>query len=505
MHNSQDVADTVVAMFDELVKLGVDKTVRSGIAIIENGESMELWTASSNPNEQTALTIGSVNVKIHPLLKNFHKAWKNKEQRFSYELSGEDLKNYYQALNNAPDYPAQFDTETLPSKLFHNTFIFPEGAIFVFSLEALTVEVAQVYKRFASVFGLTYRRFLDLKKAEAQVKEAKIEAGLEKVRSRTMAMQKSDELAETASEVFKQLMGQGIAINRLYIGIIHDESDDIELWATDEDGSRVSTQFTANLNRNRSINKMYEGWKLGKKSITIDMQGKELKDYFKYLINELKVPLNLGLLQKRRVQHLAYFSQGCIGMASPDVQPNETIKLLERFAGVFNLTYTRFNDLKQAEAQTRESQIEAALERVRGRAMAMHSSKDLSFAANLVFTELRKLGINPIRCGVGLLNKTSRKALLYSATTSDESDALSLIGWVELSVHPVLENIYDTWLSNENYFPVLNGEQLKSYYELLLAGLQVPSVPDAESEQQYGHFLPFAEGCVYAWSDKQIF
>jgi hypothetical protein len=37
-------------------------------------------------------------------------------------------------------------------------------------------------------------------------------------------------------------------------------------------------------------------------------------------------------------------------MASPDEQPEETVFLLERFAAVFNLTFTRFNDLKIAEA-----------------------------------------------------------------------------------------------------------------------------------------------------------
>ena len=47
--------------------------------------------------------------------------------------------------------------------------------------------------------------------------EAQIEAGLERVRSRTLAMHASDELAETAAVVFKQLIGLGISPNRLYI------------------------------------------------------------------------------------------------------------------------------------------------------------------------------------------------------------------------------------------------------------------------------------------------
>gem|GEM_PF-5045602 len=45
-------------------------------------------------------------------------------------------------------------------------------------------------------FEQTYTRFLDLQKAEAQAKESKIEVALEKVRSRSLAMHKSDELSD---------------------------------------------------------------------------------------------------------------------------------------------------------------------------------------------------------------------------------------------------------------------------------------------------------------------
>ena len=67
-----------------------------------------------------------------------------------------------------------------------------------------------VFKRFAKVFEQTYTRFLDLQKAEAQAREAKIEAALERVRSRTMAMQRSEELAEVATVLFQQVKGLGV-------------------------------------------------------------------------------------------------------------------------------------------------------------------------------------------------------------------------------------------------------------------------------------------------------
>jgi signal transduction histidine kinase len=89
--------------------------------------------------------------------------------------------------------------------------------------------------------------------------------------------------------------------------------------------------------------------------MVIDMQGKELEEYFKHL-SSLKVPFRGGLSQKRRLQYIAYFSKGFIGMASPDEQPGETMQLLERFAAVFNLTFTRFNDLKIAEAHALQAE-----------------------------------------------------------------------------------------------------------------------------------------------------
>ena len=152
-----------------------------------------------------------------------------------------------------------------------------------------------------------------------------------------------------------------------------------------------------------------------------------------------------------------FFGEGAVWTNSLKPHSEEDKQVMKRFASVFSLTFRRYQDLKKAEAQAREATIEAALEKVRGKAMAMHNSNDLSVTASMVFTELRKLGINPIRCGVGLLNKESRKAQLYSATSSADGDSLSLVGWVILSEHPVLEKIYETWMDNEDYYPGTEG------------------------------------------------
>src|SRR5262249_31674704 len=87
--------------------------------------------------------------------------------------------------------------------------------------------------------------------------------------------------------------------------------------------------------------------------------------------------------------------------------------------------------------------------------------------------------------------------------SSADGDSLSLVGWVILSQHPVLEKIYDTWLNNEEYYPELQGEQMRLYYEHLLKGLPVTSPNIEANKKQYGHFLPFSVGCLYAWSESR--
>ena len=59
-------------------------------------------------------------------------------------------------------------------------------------------------KRFRNVFDFAYRRYRILKQAEAQAREAQIQLALERVRARTMAMQKSDELPDAANLLFQQ-------------------------------------------------------------------------------------------------------------------------------------------------------------------------------------------------------------------------------------------------------------------------------------------------------------
>ena len=69
--------------------------------------------------------------------------------------------------------------------------------------------------------------------------------------------------------------------------------------------------------------------------------------------------------------------------------PNEIKSILVRMGKTFDLAFQRFEDLKQAEAQAREAQIQLALERVRARTMAMQSSEELIDTSDYFFNKSR--------------------------------------------------------------------------------------------------------------------
>ena len=349
MQSSDELQETAAILFEEFKKLGTEEIYQVTIGIYNEEERLidfrvTDWAGSGQQEQRTF----QLDMNEPTLLQPANAAWKDGKKSAVFDLTGERLQGWLNYRNQVSGITMH--SQDTSGRRVISVAYFSKGHLSLSSPLPLAEETIKTLERFANVFDGTYTRFLDLEKAEEQAKEAKIEAALEKVRSRTLAMQKSDELAETAAVLFQQLIALGIEPNRLYIIIMKPDSPDLEAWVTDEDGSKVNLGFTANYQNNPSIKKMYEGWRQQKKSLVMDMQGKELQQYFHYLHHDLKVPFKGGLEQKRRLQYLAYFSHGLIGMASPDEQPAETLQLLERFAAVFNLTFTRFNDLKVAEA-----------------------------------------------------------------------------------------------------------------------------------------------------------
>ncbi len=361
MKHSSELNEISKTFHEQLLSLGIDSEFSFVWLPDEDKQEHMFWATWVNEingvTQYQSKEIKYALDKTEPGTAKCYRDWESGQSVHETYVPPDQIVSFFAAWEELLRGADQFKPELFPEGIYYTEAYMKYGCFGIDIRRQLTSEEKEIIRRFSVEFERTYTRFLDLQKAEAQAREAKIEAALEKVRSKTMAMQSSDELADTAAVVFQQLIHLGIEPNRIYITIIKDESGTCEFWITDGDGSKVSSAFRTNLNENNSFKKMYSGWIQKTKSITINMQGEELQEYFKHL-SSLNVPFKGGLTQKRRLQYIAYFSKGFIGVASPDETKLETIQLLERFAAVFNLTYTRFNDLKQAEAQNKIIQTE---------------------------------------------------------------------------------------------------------------------------------------------------
>lgn len=95
------------------------------------------------------------------------------------------------------------------------------------------------------------------------------------------------------------------------------------------------------------------------------------------------------------------------GQQGAESYSEEEIAVLQRFADVMSLGYTRFLDFRNLEEQNRDLEIEQALEQVRTQVAAMRESGDLFGLAAQIHTEFgglglecEEIGINVVRDGV---------------------------------------------------------------------------------------------------------
>jgi len=513
MHDSNDVGNATALVFSELYKLGIT-TIRCGVCIVDGAtQQMEVWSASSSQEGGVNRGAGKLDMTTHPLWIQLWNAWKQKKSSFIYELAGKELADYYNVITQAPGYhaPESYIANIMPgdtrnAKQYCNCFLFNEGCVFVFTQTPFSPEISQVLEKFTAVFGLTYRRYLDLQKAEAQAREAQIEAALERVRSKTMAMHNSADVGETVTLMFNELVKLGVdKIARCGIAI-PDNNGLIELWTAklgkDEKEEIIIGHIDTAIHPMLAL--LYDAWKNKQVHFEYLLEGDDLTNYITALNNYRGYPIKyeIGAWGEKQYHNDFFFHEGMVFAFTFQPLSAEIAAIFKRFAGVFGQTYRRYLDLQKAEAAAREAKIEAALERVRSKAMAMRSSGDLNDTANTVFIELRKLGVDLVRCGLGLMEKETHISTIHAATNSDEGGSLEVLGNIDMNIHPVFEGIYSQWRQNQDYFPVLEGKSLKAYYQKLHeSGIAVPEWKSGE--KQYGYFLQFAYGSLYAWSSKQ--
>src|SRR6056297_2393907 len=224
--------------------------------------------------------------------------------------------------------------------------------------------------------------------------ELKIEAALERVRSASMAMQGSAELASVARTVFEQLKVLGIDVYRSWIDIFHVTEGYVLTWSTDFEGNFQPNPATFPLDFDETMSDFYRDYKSSSKFIELEAHGDEVREWFDYLYSVSSDPIfKMTSVPDDLYQIWAKHKYGTVATTKLSSITNDEKNILNRFANVFEQAYTRFLDLQKAEAQTREVQIEAALERARAQSMMMQHSDEIISISNAFHEHLILLGI----------------------------------------------------------------------------------------------------------------
>src|SRR4029078_2823545 len=239
-----------------------------------------------------------------------------------------------------------------------------------------TDEENAILKRFAHVFEQSYTRFLDLQKAEAQARESQIEAALEKIRSRSLAMHQSKELKEVIAITFEKLNELNVLPGTVAIQLFDKKSMHSVLWVgnTIEDPQMVDLPYDKQMMLEDTLLKdswqaMIDGVDIINKEYSVEQKNK----YFNFLFSKnslTQIPEQAREVLRQMQQHIACLfveknSAFLVDSWKGEFFSKENLHVLKRAAKVFEQAYIRFLDLQKAEAQAREAQIEAALERPR--------------------------------------------------------------------------------------------------------------------------------------------
>ncbi len=501
MHKSEELAETAAEMFQQLQQLSVTPERLNICLFKEETNSLEVW-----PTDQGGLKINqrfSADLDEPTTIKKAYKAWKKKKKSLIIDLYGRDLSDWVSYVRQVVGITIKEDL--LQEHRIQTMAFFTHGIVMVTTPAPLPDEYVHLLERFAEVFNLTYRRFLDLKKAEAQAREAQIEAALERVRSRTMAMQKSEELSETVFVIYQQFMELGDSPDQITIGIMNEEEKEMEIWTTMEGSNRSSYKFS--IERTELMKQLYDAWKKKKKSLVIELKGQTIKEFIEYRIKMTGITTKNDQKKDPRFVHAAFFSKGLFTITTLDPRPIETVQLLERFAGVFDLTYRRFLDLKQAEAQAKESHTEAALERARSQTMAMNKSRDLEQVVAVIFRELDRLDLKTLRCGIGIINVESRCVNVWTTTKTNRGFEMNFSGNESMDVHPLLQGVFEAWKKQEDFKYTLKGEDLLRYYNTMSGDNY--RLPDAATgadvtgnDCQYYYCTLFTAGGLFFFSEN---
>ncbi|QYH40855.1 GHKL domain-containing protein [Algoriphagus sp. NBT04N3] len=399
MKKPDDMLDVCQIIADQLNAFGVEQIRNVQTAIIDEVKGHYLCYQYFPAYKKTAIELTEYfkSPVEHEMVRQM---LASKDGHFIGSIQGKELQEFaaHRKAENHFSDPLLDQSQ----ELSYCFLSIGKGGLGLSLYHALNQEVLHIFKRFHQVFTLSYRRFLDIQQAEDQAREAKIEAALERVRSKSLAMHQTSELQSVIHTVHEELLRLDLSIFGGSFIVINSELDtELKCWGA---GGTAETSEEIHIPRfdKPFYTNLLERVKKGPSFFTEEFTLEEKVEFFTFLFNHPPWSSLSNKEKKQTLETKGGYTRSCVVSehTSIFIINHEGVPfseadnaILKRFGRVFEQSYTRFLDLQKAEAQAREAQIEAALEKVRSRSMGMHNSGELHEVIKVVYEQFRALKI----------------------------------------------------------------------------------------------------------------
>jgi signal transduction histidine kinase len=254
---------------------------------------------------------------------------------------------------------------------------------------------------------------------------------------------------------------------------------------------------------------LFKAWKSGEKTYGYELKGKDAERYYSALrkLDDYKLPERANL-SERHIANGYLFKEGALFAYTEDYFTEEESQVFQRFTNVFTLTYSRYLDLKQAEAREEDAVKQASLDRVRAEIASMRNTDDLQRITPLVWRELGSLGVPFFRCGIFIMDESVETVHMYLSTPTGEPLAAMDLGFDESAIPMVQEAVFH-WKTQTVHVTHWDRQQFMSFTESLkkrrlIKSLKTYQLGEQPPESLNLHFVPFNQGMLYVGSSQVL-
>ncbi len=228
---------------------------------------------------------------------------------------------------------------------------------------------------------------------------------LEWLRGQAQGMQSSEDIGPVVEAVHRELTGLGLPLINSGFSITISETK-AERWTTDVDG-RALEPFVVDL-EGVVARPVLEARRRGDDYYHYHVEGEEAEEAIRQQI-ERGNPHWKGVPEKqwppKYDAYIVFFVGGSVVVMSEEPVAEEYLMLIKRFGEVFGYAHSRWEELKQKEAQNRRLAVEASVQRLRAEVQSMDAAGDFEEILGLLTEDLKSIGLEFESCDIDVLDE----------------------------------------------------------------------------------------------------